>query len=180
MKKLACIIVIVACFVIVGTCFAEQPALMKGGWEMGWVSNIDFEGPTGLSMVDNGSVGYFIMDNLEIGAVLTTLYIENGADNGDDLTAFGLGPFVEYNFDLEMAVVPYVGASLTYQYLDAGTLDDDAFQVRGDIGIKYFMTENWALDGAIYLAWASEDIFPNDGEFKDTDIGLVIGIRTYF
>jgi len=77
-------------------------------------------------------------------------------------------------------LIPYVGIGGGYSYVDYGDDDDDSFVITGSVGCKYFMTETWAIDGSLFLRYATEDIYYNDGDMEDTDYGITLGIRTYF
>ena len=175
MKKLVLAIVVMAC--MVGVVHAEQPALMQGGWELGLDGGFDFEDMHGTALAVDVSIGYFIKDNIEIGGILGYAFAEGDPDND---TVVVVGAFAEYNFDLGNNWVPYVGAELGYALYDAAGIDENVFQVAGSVGVKYFMTENWAIAGEIVFVWASEDIFNNGGTIEDTDLGANLGIRTYF
>ena len=121
----------------------------------------------------SAAYGYFVVDNLEIGGQLRF------AD--DDLsTSFGLGPFVEYDFDNGSQVIPFVGASLEYGHGEVGDISSDALVLGGNGGVRFFLTENVAISGRFSLDLATDDIYAQDGgDATNVDLRLELGVSCY-
>lgn len=129
----------------------------------------DFDGVTGGI---NGSIGYFITDNLELSLRQTITYSDIGVDsalNGSTRVA------LDFHFDLE-AFQPFVGANFGYVYGDAV---NDTFEAAPEAGIKYFVQDRTFIfvqaEYQIFFDSAEEadDAF-EDGQFVYT---LGIGFR---
>ena len=117
--------------------------------------------------------GQFVQDNIEVGA------FAEYADN-DAVSAFGLGVFGEYNFDMGTELVPFVGASIGYFNADFDEGDSlDGINIEGQAGVKYFLAENVAISGAVVLDWATEDIYQDDEDFEDTDVTIQVAMRFF-
>ena len=85
--------------------------------------------------------GYFFVDYLETGWRV-------GLEDDDAHTAYSLGGFAEYNFDLGIELMPFVGASLDLVSIDFHNTAEDNDETAGVLGIqggaKYFITESLA------------------------------------
>lgn len=129
----------------------------------------DFDGVTaGI----NGSIGYFMTDNLELSLRQTVTYTDIGVDasmNGSTRVA------LDFHFDME-ALQPFVGANFGYVYGDAV---NDTFEAAPEGGVKWFVNSTTFLfamvEYQIFFDSASEanNAF-NDGQFVYT---LGIGFR---
>jgi hypothetical protein len=176
MKKL---IIILALFALAGTCLAQSgmPALDLGSQELGLRGLVDFETQNGTYVNASVSYGYFWIDDLEFGGFI-------GFQDDNQYQEWNLGGFAEYNFRLDSPVVPYLGAALSYTDTDltlgatkAGT---GAAVGSFNVGIKYFLVENIALDTDFVFRIATDDIFPEKDKITDTDILWRLGLRFYF
>jgi hypothetical protein len=97
-----------------------------------------------------------------------------------DAEAIQAGIFAEYNFPVSTIAVPFIGVGLDYAYFDYYGEDDDVFIVTPAIGVKWFITDYFAIDTRLFYNWASEDMFVNDYELEDDNWGMSLGLRTYF
>jgi hypothetical protein len=89
----------------------------------------DFDG---VDIAVNGSVGYFITDNLELSVRQSLGYTDIGVDsavNGSTRVA------LDFHFDLE-AWQPFVGGNFGYVY---GDLVNDTFEAAPEVGVKWFV-----------------------------------------
>lgn len=178
MKKILCAVAVLALVGLGGTAFAQEetPMLKAGTQELGLSGNLDFDDPGGdLSLDIFGSYGYFIQDYVEVGGKVGYVRAEGG-----DVEIFSLGAFGEYNFPASVIGVPFIGLGLDYSYADIYDEDNDAFVFTPAAGVKWFITEYFAIDTRLFFNWASEDLYVNDGEVEDTNWGLTLGLRTYF
>ncbi len=94
---------------------------------------INFDNGTGL---DNETVfnvlarlGYFLTDNIEVGATANGTWQE-GPDT------YGIGGFALYNFMPANLLVPYVGGQLNYQWTTGG-LDESGLMWGPIAGVRY-------------------------------------------
>lgn len=153
---------------------------------------IEFESAAGVNYHLRTGYGYFILDYLELGGLLDLQYNDFG-------TSFGFGPKVEYNFELDLpVVVPFVGAALTFQHIAVPTstysVGADNHVVRTtetdttnalnlDLygGLKFFITDQFAISTDLVLSAATSDIYlRRDEEAGKTQLRLELGLRYYF
>jgi hypothetical protein len=177
MKKVLVAATALICCVSGGTAFAQAPMLGMGTQEIGASGSIDFDDPGGdVSLNISGSYGYFIQDNVEIGARAGFL-----RQNGGDIDEIDLGGFGEFHFPVSNITVPYVGVDLNFSYtdIDPGG-SEDAFVLSPKVGVKWFVRDYVAIDTNIFFKWATEDLYLNDGRLEDTDWGALLGLRVYF
>ena len=131
------------------------------------------------SQLDIGiAYGQFVQDLVELGVGATL------SDN-DVLETWSVFAFAEYNWDMGTELVPYVGVTISYanaeiDFGDGFDADDDAFGVGGSLGVKYFISENIAISGALNYEWASEDIFFEDDGVEDTNFDVDLAMRFFF
>ena len=92
-------------------------------------SSGDFDGVT---IAVNGSLGYFITDNLELSIRQSLGYTDINVDAGTNgSTRIAL----DFHFDLE-AWQPFVGGNFGYVY---GDFVSDTFEAAPEIGVKWFV-----------------------------------------
>ena len=184
MRKWIAMAMMAAC---VSNCYAVR--LGEGTQALDLSGNWDF---TSSSEQLKVGYGYFIMDYLEVGGLFEISHSQN-------FTTFALGPKAEYNFDLDVPVVPFVGAALLFQHTKVSRSDivinptngvpgaiasDDAknalsLTVVG--GVKYFITDAFAISADLALAAATSDVYvKKDGDIGKTDARLELGLRYYF
>lgn len=134
--------------------------------------NVDFDNPSGKFdfLIDTG-LGYFVLDNIEFGGLATWGY--NGSDFG-----YGIGGFGEFNLDLDVFIMPYIGMKLQYFFGDFYV--KNFINVEFDGGLKFFLSEDVAIYTELFYDLASESAYVNDNEAKNYDIGMKMGIRAYF
>jgi outer membrane protein W len=81
-------------------------------------------------------VGYFFSDQLEVAVRQSAAY---GDSEGGDSSWAGstrVGAFYHFNMDKAQVWVPYVGASVGYNYGDVG---DDSWIAGPEAGIRYYV-----------------------------------------
>ena len=172
MKK--CITTIVT--LVLTTGFASAVSLPEGTKAIQFSGSLDLDSADGTVIDFNLGYGVFVVDQVEVG-------VRGNIYDSDSATRWGLGAFSEYNWIMETAWVPYAGLALDYQDSDvnigAGTTDN-ALQVGGRVGVKYFLTEGLAIDSAYVFNWATEDIYLEDQSVSDTESLFAFGLRYYF
>jgi len=134
--------------------------------------NVDFDNPSGKFdfLVDTG-LGYFVLDDIEFGGLATWGY--NGNDFG-----YGIGGFGEFNLDLDVFIMPYIGMKLQYFFGDFYV--KNFVNVQFDGGLKFFLSEAVAIYTELFYDLASENAYINNNEAKSYDVGMNMGIRAYF
>lgn len=178
MKKALLTAVALAFLVPGGSALAQgAPMIDMGTQELGVSGLFDFDDADGNLFLNlSGSYGYFIQDNVELGARVSYLRTQGG-----DVEEIGVGGFGEFHLPVSNITVPYVGVGLDYSYteIDPGD-DEDAFVVSPRVGVKWFVREYFAIDTNVFFKWATEDLYVNDNEIEDTDWGALIGLRVFF
>ncbi len=51
---------------------------------------------------------------------------------------------------------------------------------EGSAGLKFFLTYYLAINGGFVYSLATEDIYINNGEAKNHDVGMRLGMSCYF
>ena len=128
------------------------------------------------------AAGYFVRDYIEVG-------VRGGLDmeHGNDIMSVYCGGFTEYNIALAGtdSIVPYLGTSLMIKYssIDTDLINhsEAALEFGGDLGIRYFIQDNFAIGTAARIFFATEDIYiSDDGEFDAFDWDLILSTSFYF
>ena len=133
---------------------------------------LDFDNPGGYVETDiNLGLGYFIMDDLQLGGLLA--FVNEGSDAG-----FGLGVYSEMLFDLNYAAAPFVGGSLQFRFGEY--YPDNHLMIEFNGGLKVFLTEYLAVSGMIFFDIATDDVFINNKEAQNHDAGMRLGLNVYF
>ena len=121
----------------------------------------------------NGSLGYFLTDNLELSVRQTITYTDIGvgsALNGSTRVA------LDFHFDLE-ALQPFVGGNFGYVYGDAV---NDTFEAAPEGGVKWFVNSTTFI-----FAMAEYQFFFDSGDsasnsFSDGQFVYTLGIGFRF
>lgn len=173
MKKLGFIALILLTSPIYA--YGEQaPTLSQGTSEIGIQGSIDFDYIDDYLLNFNGSYGYFIRDNWEVGGELDMSL-------SDNTEAYQFGAFTEYNFPTSTKWVPYVGAAAQYAYSDIFNQDGDAFNFQVAGGVKYFIHPQVAISAEVNYNIATEDVYVDgDGSAQDNKTQILFGTRFYF
>lgn len=152
----------------------NAPMLSEGTSEIGIQGSMDFDYADDYLFDFNGSYGYFVKDNWEIGGELDMSL-------SDNMEAYQFGVFTEYNFPTGSEWVPYIGAAAQYAYSEVRNHDDDAFNFQVAGGVKYFIHPQVAISAEVNYNMATEDIYANgDGKAQDDKTQLLFGTRFYF
>ncbi len=168
MKKL---LMIVVALCAAGSVYANSIA--AGTKELALSGNLDPDSAFGTEFNLDLKLGYFVQDNIEVGGLL-------GIQDNDAYTTYGLGGFGEYNFDLESPVSPFAGAALKYLAAEIDDGDDESAVVLTLYGgARYFVSPDVAIFGLAKFEQATEDVYVEDGDLEDTNIGIDIGLSVY-
>jgi hypothetical protein len=158
-----------------------QPLLRHGAQEISVSGFFDFQNE-GDPFIDlRAGYGVFPWDYLEVGGFFQI------AGDFDDTFRYELGGFAEYHF-MQWAfltmprVVPYLGADLSLSFVDSDITEDNAALLfRPRFGLKWFIRDYFAIDTSLFVAVATDDLFPNDRDDLDPyDVGIRLGIRVTF
>ena len=143
--------------------------------EMGVSGMVDFDGTFGTEIDLSLKGGYFWIDYLEFGG-------EIGIVDNDAVKAWNAGVFSEYSFMLEWPGIPYIGAALSFGAAEVEAIKQDETAAIGSFntGIKYFVTDNVALDTDLVFSIASAEVFPEKDRAEDTDMRWRIGLRFFW
>lgn len=130
----------------------------------------DFEG---VAIAANGSIGYFITDNLE-GSIRQSLsYTDLGVDasiNGSTRVA------LDFHFDLE-AWQPFVGGNFGYVYGDAV---NDTFELAPEAGVKWFVNSTTFIMAMVEYQFFFDSGDEVDNGFNDGQFIWSLGIGFRF
>ena len=180
MHQSLCVWVIAVVLGWVGNTMAQGPMLLQGTKELALSGNLDFQQESRVVLNINGRFGYFPRNYLEVGGFAEV------QSNFNEFSRYGLGGFAEVHMPhlaiLKGQAIPYVGADLGPQFVKTSLGEDNAALIfRPRIGLKWFIEDYFAIDTNLFLAVATDDIFPNRKNHLDPyDIGILLGLRIYF
>lgn len=173
--------------VLAWMCCAAVPSAMgsalvtKGSRELGMSGMLDFATATGTEFELDIKYAYFFWDRTSLG-LRTQMY------NNDAVNTFGLGATAEYNFTLPARyrpligtdLVPYVGVALDYRQAKLFDEKQSAAVLGGEAGLKFFLTDSTAVTVSLVGELASEDIYADDLDATNKNLGIQMGMRFYF
>ncbi len=111
----------------------------------------DFDG---VIIGANGSIGYFMTDNLELSLRQSITYSDVGETQLNGSTRVAL----DFHFDLEQ-LQPFVGGNFGYVYGDGV---NDTFEAAPELGVKYFVNSTTFI-----FLMAEYQIFFDSGDEAD-------------
>jgi hypothetical protein len=137
-----------------------SPFLHQGIKELGLSGNLDFQQESRVVLNINGRFGYFPRNYLEVGGFAEV------QSNFNEFSRYGLGGFAELHVPdwaiLQGRAVPYAGADLGLAFVDTSLGDDNAALIfRPRVGLKWFIRDYFAIDTNLFVAVATDDLFPN-------------------
>jgi Outer membrane protein beta-barrel domain len=174
-------------FVLALMCSVAVPSAMgsalvtKGSRELALSGMVDFDTEAGTEFDLDIRYAYFFWDRTSVG-LRTQMF------NNDAVNAFGLGVTAEYNFTLPAKYrpligtdfVPYVGVALDYREAKLFDEKQSAGVFGGEAGVKFFLTDSTAITFSLVGELATEDIYADDLDATDKDLGIHLGMRFYF
>jgi hypothetical protein len=148
-----------------------QKYLDQGTWELTLSgqgqSNQDVNaGTAGLG----ASVGYFVLDQLELLGRQTVSYSDFNA--GTSVLASS-AVAVDYHFDLDR-FQPFIGAAVGYNYGDSDV--DETFFGGPEAGLKYFVKDDTFIYGLVQYQFFFESTDDIDNNFDDGSFVYGVGI----
>jgi hypothetical protein len=132
----------------------------------------DFDG---VSAGANGSIGYFITDNLELSLRQTVTYTDIGVGGGSALNG-ATRVALDFHFDLE-ALQPFLGGNFGYVYGDAV---NDTFEAAPEAGAKWFVNSTTFIFGMVEYQFFFDKASGADDGFSDGQFVYTLGIGFRF
>ena len=157
-----------------------SPFLHEGIQELGLSGTLDVQQESRVVLNITGRFGYFPRNYLEVGGFAEV------SSNFNEFSRYGLGGFAELHVPdlalLQGRAVPYLGADLGLQFVDTSLGEDNAALIfRPRVGLKWFIRDHFAIDTNLFVAVATDDLFPNrKNDLDPYDIGIQLGLRIYF
>lgn len=148
----------------------------EGTWAVGADFMFDTATASGPYATFEFELGKFIKTNQLWGGTLEVT-------TDDYVTVVTVGPKYEYYFDLGKPYIPYVGAGIQFAYASYDLGDSDSeFALVGELnlGMKFFLTENTAIDMSINAAAATGDIYSDEDGMTSNNIDFTIGFDFCF
>lgn len=133
-------------------------------------NSADFDG---VFMGANGSLGYFVTDNLELGIRQSIAYTDIGVGSALNGSTRIAGDF---HFDLE-AWQPFVGANFGYVYGDAV---NDTFEAAPEAGVKYFVNSTTFIFAQVEYQFFFDSANSASSSFDDGQFLWSLGIGFRF
>lgn len=168
---------------ITPTVYADSSSYLKSGvQELNIQGLIDLDAEDSYNVDLNAKYGYFIFDNWELGANITT-------DLSKSYKSGGLGIFTEYNFTNSTNFVPYVGLATELLRADYNDRDDklhtDSFDAtavnfKTALGMKYFINPNVAISAEVNYNLATDKVKVSGEDAKSSFTKFMIGTSFYF
>lgn len=121
--------------------------------------------------------GYFIIDNLELGAVIS---FTSTSYSGNSTTLFSGAALVNYCFDTQSKVYPFIGGELGYNTeSDGGSASGLLWNIQGGIDIQ---VENNVLVkvGAFYEQMTLNPSGNTGGRYGSNIFGVQAGFSVFF
>lgn len=174
-------------FVLAIMCCVAAPSAMgaalvtKGSRELAISGMLDFDTAAGTDLDLDIKYAYFFWNR-------TSLGIRFHGDNNDAMSAFGIGGSAEYNFALPAKyrpiigtdLVPFTGVFLDYRQTKLFDEKESAAVFGGEAGLKFFLTDSTAVTFSLIGELATEDIYADDLDATDKNLGIHLGMRFYF
>ncbi len=120
-----------------------------------------------------GGLGYFLTDNIQVGAVGMYANLDDGSD---DVDVYGVGAAGKVHFMTTNQLVPYAGAQILWANYDDGTTDGDGVLWGPVAGLRYELNayNDFFVEGQYHI-WAGDiDMALDDG------FGIFLGLLHQF
>ncbi|MCP4747632.1 MAG: porin family protein [Desulfobacteraceae bacterium] len=130
----------------------------------------------------SGEIGYFVLNNFEIGTKLTYKAKHNG---GDKKTSKSIAPYLGYHFSVNKNsnIYTLIGFGVGKYEDDYGDRDCSysSSLLFGEVGYEYFLTDNVTVGPALYGEHKTLDYDEEQWDNKDLDeISGQIKLKIYF
>ena len=121
----------------------------------------------------NGSIGFFVSDQLELSLRQTLTYTDVGTDSSLNGSTRIVG---DVHFDLE-AWQPFVGGNFGYVYGDAVS---DTFEAAPEAGVKWFVNSTTFVFAMVEYQFFFDQADEADNAFEDGQFLWSLGIGFRF
>jgi len=180
MKSIKWFVLALMCSVAVSSAMGSA-LVTKGSRELALSGIVDFDTASGTEVDMNIKYAYFFWNRTSLG--LRTQFYDNDAVN-----AYGLGVTAEYNFTLPAKYrpligtdfVPFIGVAMDYRQAKLFDEKESAGVFSGEAGVKFFLTDSTAVTLSMVGELATEDIYVDDLDATDKNLGIHLGMRFYF
>ena len=154
---------------------SAQQYLEAGTWELtltgAGASNQDADaGSASLQ----GSLGYFLIDQLEVLVRQSVGYVDNdNLTGGSTSVTASTAVALDYHFDLDRWQ-PFIGASFGYNYGDSDV--DETLFAGPEGGVKYFVKDDTFIYGLVQYQWFFDDAEDIEDNAEDGSFVYAVGI----
>jgi len=124
----------------------------------------------------NGSIGYFMTDNLELSLRQSLQYTDIGNAGGGSALNGSTRVALDFHFDLE-ALQPFVGGNFGYVYGDAV---NDTFEAAPEGGVKWFVNSTTFIFAMVEYQFFFDSADNADNAFQDGQFVYTLGIGFRF
>ncbi len=153
----------------------DFPGLDQGTWELtlsgSGASNQDVNAGNAALQ---GSIGYYLLDQLEIQGRQTVSY--NDSDTGGTNVTASSAVALDYHFDLDR-FQPFIGVGVGYAY---GKDANDTGFAGPEAGLKYFVKNDVFLYGLVQYQFFFDSADEADNNFDDGSFLYGVGIGFTF
>ena len=145
----------------------EQGTVMLGGdayFNYGFPSGVKASSTLNISP----KAGFFIVDNMAIGATMTFNSIKGGSN-------FLIAPFMRAYYKGNFYSQLQVGYGRSSFDVAGVTTKTSGLNTELDMGYTIFLTDNIALDPALYY-----NFYTNGSKYGGSNLGMKIGFQLFF
>jgi opacity protein-like surface antigen len=183
MKKLLSILVLTLLFgsLAFSQDFGKQGVLEFGG-TAGFMSLTPVvNGETGdatSTIMFEPTVGYFIIDGLEVG--LNPLSISSTSPpEGDALTTIGIWAFGGYHFNTMSKIHPYIEGLIGYTSMSAGGESHGGFAFGAGAGVKFELAGGLLLNAGLDYRFYTYDFDQTDKRDGVNALSVAVGLSGF-
>ncbi|MBQ7252646.1 MAG: hypothetical protein IJS32_08610 [Kiritimatiellae bacterium] len=182
MKKSPCLLAVLLAAAALLPASARATAIIgRGTSELGIDGSLAAHSADGTAFNLGLRYGYFVADRLSLGVLL-----DIGHSEHSDLDR--VGAIAEYDWrmgDGYRAVigsdfVPFVAAGLLGAWADVYDEDATGIVLRGETGLKFYLTDTAALVASVVAEWATDDMYVNKRKAVAWDLRATLGVRLLF
>ena len=159
---------------------SAQATDLAGKNELGLHAWLDFQGPNGDNTDILASFGWYLEDDLKLGAEYQWSLIEDIAPGEQDYRAQQGTVVIEWLFPGESAFVPYAGGLAGFRNSKFEDLDESGLVYGGRLGLRYFLTESVSIDASVNLLFSDKKVFIVDFDAEDQYIYPIVGLKAAF